>query len=249
MARKRMFDMQIVDTDLFLDMPQSTQNLYFHLGMRADDDGFISNPKKIIKMVGANVDDLNILIVKKFIIPFETGIIVIRHWKLNNYLRKDRYVETIYKNEKKLLTEDINGVYNFGIPNDNQMSTIGIHSIEENSIEENKKDTDTEKNQKIIKCYEENIGTMTPASAELILGYLDDFSVEIIIEAIKTASIQNVRKAKYIAGILNDWQRKGYKNILDIQDEKNKQKDLKINTNCTHNFENELSQYDDLYDN
>lgn len=118
-----MFDIETVDTDLFLDMPQSTQNLYFHLGMRADDDGFISNPKKIIKTIGANEDDLKILIAKKFIIPFETGIIVIRHWKLNNYLRKDRYVETIYREEKKQLTEDENGIYNLGIPNVNQRYT------------------------------------------------------------------------------------------------------------------------------
>ena len=68
MARKRMFDIEIVDTDLFLEMPQSTQNLYFHLGMRADDDGFVSNPKKIIRTIGANEDDLKILITKKFII-------------------------------------------------------------------------------------------------------------------------------------------------------------------------------------
>lgn len=123
MARKRMFDMEIVDTDLFLDMPQSSQNLYFHLGMRADDDGFVSNPKKIIKIIGANEDDLKLLIIKKFIIPFDSGLIVIRHWKLNNYLRKDRYTETIYKDEKRLLNEDENGVYELGIPNDNQRYT------------------------------------------------------------------------------------------------------------------------------
>ena len=128
MARKRMFDMQIVDTDIFLEMPQSTQNLYFHLGMRADDDGFVSNPKKIIKIIGANEDDLKILIVKKFIIPFETGVIVIRHWKLNNYLRKDRYIETIYKEEKRQLIEDENGIYNLGIPNDNQVDTVWIQN-------------------------------------------------------------------------------------------------------------------------
>ena len=127
MARKRMFDLEIVDTDLFLEMPQSTQNLYFHLGMRADDDGFVSNPKKIVKTIGANDDDLKILFSKQFIIPFESGVVVIRHWKLNNYLRKDRYVETIYKEEKKKLIEDENGVYNLncniGIPNDNQRYT------------------------------------------------------------------------------------------------------------------------------
>lgn len=139
MARKRMFDIEVVDTDLFLDMPQSTQNLYFHLGMRADDDGFVSNPKKIIKLIGANEDDLKILIAKSLIIPFESGIIVIRHWKLNNYLRKDRYIETIYKKEKNMLNEDENGVYSLGIPNDNQMLTNGQPSIEENSKEKKSK--------------------------------------------------------------------------------------------------------------
>ena len=137
MARKRMFDMEIVDTDLFLDMPQSSQNLYFHLGMRADDDGFVSNPKKIIKIIGASEDDLKLLFLKKFIIPFESGVCVITHWKLNNYLRKDRYTETIYKTEKRMLNEDENGVYSIGIPNGNQLSTTGIHSIEENSIDKN----------------------------------------------------------------------------------------------------------------
>lgn len=154
MARKRMFDMEIVDTDLFLDMPQSSQNLYFHLGMRADDDGFVSNPKKIVKIVGANEDDLKLLILKNFIIPFDNGIIVIRHWKLNNYLRKDRYTETIYKTEKRQLIEDENGVYNLGIPDDNQMLTNGIHSIEENSIEENSIDKNREEEKSCEKSHE-----------------------------------------------------------------------------------------------
>lgn len=137
MARKRMFDMEIIDTDLFLEMSASTQNLYFHLGMRADDDGFVSNPKKIQKIIGSNEDDLKVLIAKKFVIPFETGVIVIRHWKLNNYLRKDRYIPTIYTNEKAMLTEDENGVYDIGIPLVDQLSPNGLHSIEKNSIEKN----------------------------------------------------------------------------------------------------------------
>lgn len=124
LKNKRMFNMDIVDTDLFLDMPASSQNLYFHLGMRADDDGFISNPKKIIKTIGASDDDLKVLITKCFVIPFDSGVCVITHWKLNNYLRKDRYQETIYKEEKMLLSEDKNGVYSLGIPNDNQLATI-----------------------------------------------------------------------------------------------------------------------------
>ena len=124
MARKRMFDLEIVDTDLFLEMPVSSQNLYFHLGMRADDDGFVSNPKKIIRVVGASEDDLKILIAKNFIIQFETGLIVIRHWKINNYIRKDRYSETIYKEEKKQLIESENGTYNL-------MTPLGIPMVDQ----------------------------------------------------------------------------------------------------------------------
>ena len=133
MADKRMFSLKIVDSDLFLDMPLSSQCLYFHLSMRADDDGFVNNPKKIIKIIGANEDDLKILITKGFVIVFERGIIVITHWKINNYIRNDRRKETMYITEKQSLTQTENGAYikleNLGIPNDNQVSTICPHSI------------------------------------------------------------------------------------------------------------------------
>ena len=134
MANKRMFNLNLIDTDLFLEMPISSQNLYFHLGMRADDEGFVGNPKKIIRTIGANDDDLRVLITKKFVIPFETGVIVIRHWKLNNYLRNDRKQDTIYQYEKSLLVEN-NSVYELGIPNDNQMSTNCPPRIDKNSID------------------------------------------------------------------------------------------------------------------
>ena len=133
MADKRMFSLKIVDSDLFLDMPLSSQCLYFHLSMRADDDGFVNNPKKIIKIIGANEDDLKILIAKGFVIVFEQGIIVITHWKINNYIRSDRRKETMYVEEKQSLTQTENGAYikveNLGIPNDNQVSTTCPHSI------------------------------------------------------------------------------------------------------------------------
>jgi hypothetical protein len=111
MAKRRMFSLDIVDTDAFLEMPPTSQNLYFHLGMRADDDGFISNPNKIMKVVGAQTDDMKILLAKRFVIGFENGIIVIKHWKINNYIASDRYHETCYTDEKmKLITKD-NGAY------------------------------------------------------------------------------------------------------------------------------------------
>ena len=127
MAERRMFAKTIIDSDAFIDMPLSTQALYFHLSMRADDDGFINNPKKIQRMVGASDDDLKVLIMKRFIIPFESGIVVIKHWKIHNYIRNDRYKPTVYAEEKKLLETKGNGAYTevdtVGIPNGNQMDT------------------------------------------------------------------------------------------------------------------------------
>ncbi|MFT5872792.1 MAG: hypothetical protein ACI8WT_001729 [Clostridium sp.] len=110
MAQKRMFSLKIIDTDLFLDMPASSQLLYFQLSMRADDDGFVSSPQKIIKIVNCSNDDLKILIAKSFIIPFESGVCVIKHWKIHNYIQKDRYQETLYGREKSSLEEN-NGTY------------------------------------------------------------------------------------------------------------------------------------------
>lgn len=121
-AERRMFSKTIIDSDLFLDMPQSTQLLYFHLSMRADDDGFINNPKKIMRMVNCSEDDMKILIAKRFIIPFESGIVVIRHWKIHNYIRSDRYKPSTCE-EKNLVETDKNMVYQMttnGIPSDNQ---------------------------------------------------------------------------------------------------------------------------------
>ena len=138
MRNKRMFSLDVVDTDVFLDMPVTSQALYFHLGMRADDDGFVSSPKKIIKTSGCNIDDLQVLISKHFIIPFESGVIVITDWKTNNYLRPDRYNETRCVSEKKMLTIN-NGKYELttdctasGIPNVNQCVTQKRIETEEN---------------------------------------------------------------------------------------------------------------------
>jgi len=128
MAERRMFAKTIIDSDAFLDMPLSSQALYFHLSMRADDDGFINNPKKIQRMIGGSDDDLKLLIVKNFIIPFESGIVVIKHWKIHNYIQSDRYKPTVYSEEKKCLEIKKNRAYTLGIPNGNQMDTECIQS-------------------------------------------------------------------------------------------------------------------------
>lgn len=111
LAQKRMFTMKIVDSDAFLDMPATTQCLYFHLNMRADDDGFIGNPKRIMKITGASEDDLRLLIAKRFVLTFEDGVIVIKHWRMHNTLSRDRYAETSYTDEKKMLLLKDNGSY------------------------------------------------------------------------------------------------------------------------------------------
>lgn len=146
MAERRMFAKTIIDSDAFLDMPLSAQALYFHLSMRADDDGFINNPKKIQRMVGASDDDCKLLLMKRFLIAFESGVVVIKHWKIHNYIRNDRYKPTIYQEELRLLTEKDNKAYTdclpLGIPNDNQMDTqvrLGKDSIVKDSIEEESK--------------------------------------------------------------------------------------------------------------
>lgn len=116
MAERRMFAKTIIDSDAFIDMPLSAQALYLHLSMRADDDGFVNNPKRIQRMIGAADDDMKLLVAKSFLIPFENGIVVIKHWKVHNYIRSDRYTPTVYQEEKNLLTVEKSRVYTVGIP-------------------------------------------------------------------------------------------------------------------------------------
>jgi hypothetical protein len=111
MAERRMFAKSIVDSDMFLEMPQTSQNLYFHLSMRADDDGFINNPKAVMRTIGSKEDDMRLLIAKNYIIPFESGVVVIKHWRIHNYIRKDTYNETRCKTEKSALEIDENNAY------------------------------------------------------------------------------------------------------------------------------------------
>ena len=170
MARRRMFSLDIVDTDKFLDMPSSTQALYFHLGMRADDDGFISSPKRITKTVNCSEDDLKLLIAKRYLIPFESGVVVISDWKINNWIRSDRKQSTRYKYEKSLL--DINN-YAYVLttkkqPSVNQVSTechtqdsigkdsIGKDSIDKEPGEVSKKKAPEETIDSIINSYTDN---------------------------------------------------------------------------------------------
>lgn len=158
MAQKRMFDKIITNDDNFLEMPNSTQALYFHLSMNADDDGFVNNWKSIMKITGTKEDDLKILISKSYLIPFDSGILVIKHWRINNYLRGDRYRPTQFQKEFNMLENHENKAYQLK----SEWSTIGIPLVnpdkiridknrieknreEENSIEDTKMSLKTDK--------------------------------------------------------------------------------------------------------
>ena len=155
MAERRMFAKTIIDSDAFLDMPLTTQSLYFHLSMRADDDGFINNPKKIQRMIGASDDDLKLLLAKSFLIPFESGIVVIKHWRIHNYIQKDRYKETVYLEEKERLNIKDNKAYTLNsdytdtnrIQNGYSLETqvsLGKDSIDKVSLGDEKETAPTE---------------------------------------------------------------------------------------------------------
>ncbi len=153
MACRRMFSLDIVNTDSFLDMPASSQALYFHLGMRADDDGFVSSPKRVTAMIGANQDDLKLLIAKGFVIQFNSGIVVITHWKINNYLRPDRYRPTLHQSERAMLESNEHGYYllTVGIPVVDKMDTQD--SIGKNSKEKDSKGKNNTRAPKSAKTY------------------------------------------------------------------------------------------------
>lgn len=211
MAERRMFTKKIIDSDAFLDMPLSTQALYFHLNMRADDDGFVNNPKKIQRMIGASEDDLKVLIAKRFILCFENGVIVIKHWRMHNLLRKDRYNPTQYAEELDSLVIKDNGSYTekiVEIPSDNQLATnwqpddiqpdnqlatqdrLGKDSIGKVRIDYNE----------IKDFYNQNcpslpsVRTLSESRKKAIKARLNVYSIEDIYEAFKKAEASDFLK-------------------------------------------------------
>ena len=170
MAQKRMFAMTIVDSDAFLDMPLSAQALYFHLNMRADDDGFVGNPKKVMRTIGAADDDLKLLIAKRFLITFESGVIVIKHWRIHNTLSAGRYHETSYVSEKDMLKLKRNNAYTLNDGeeiDDEKLIEMGKRQVDEQktnkrrTLDEQKTNSEIDKNK--IREDKDNIYTpLTP---------------------------------------------------------------------------------------
>lgn len=211
MAERRMFAKTIIDSDAFLDMPLSTQALYFHLSMRADDDGFINNPKKVQRMVGCADDDLKVLIAKNFIIPFESGIVVIKHWKIHNYIQSDRYKPTMYQEEMKVLEVKKNRAYTLGIPDGSQLETKCIHDVSNSetqdrlgkdrigkvSLGKERIDYDGIKDAYNTTCPSlPAIKSLSDARKKAIKARMNQYSVEEICEAFEKAEASDFLKGK-----------------------------------------------------
>lgn len=217
MANRRMFSKKIIDTDLFLDMPSTTQMLYFHLCMRADDDGFVGNPKRIMRMTGTSDDDLKLLIAKQFIIPFETGICVIRHWRLHNYIQKDRYQETFHEYEKSLLAINVNGEYTAMdtkcIQNVSEMDTqVRLEKEKGDTYVKNSLDDDVESSsnpctgepnyQQIVDIYHDlcpslpRVRSISDKRKKSIKARLKDYDIPTLEETFKKAEASNFLTAR-----------------------------------------------------
>lgn len=201
MAQKRMFSLSVVDTDKFLQMPISARLLYYELGMRADDDGFVDDLHKILLFTGLKEDDVKILIAKQFIIPFESGVIVIRHWRLNNYLQNDRTKPTIYQEELQQLGIDKNNVYT--------LDTTCIHSIDKNSIDKNRIEQlgcGCDEAEEVCNLIERNFNrTISPLEYEKVKDWIETFSKEVVEQAIEQAVMNGKKTFNYINGILKNW--------------------------------------------
>ena len=215
MAERRMIAKTIIDSDLFLDMPMSTQCLYFHLNMRADDDGFINNPKKIQRMIGCNDDDIKLLIAKNFIIPFESGVVVIKHWKIHNYIRMDRYKETLYKEEKSQLVTDKSKEYVLGRPDDiplvDQRLTqdrLGKDRLGKDNIPTKEKCVTGYMNENLSfmsKLYQKNIGMANGIVGEWLIDISNQIDVDLFKKALEICTEKGKLNFGYLKGIIKNW--------------------------------------------
>lgn len=234
MANKRMFSIDVTETDAFLEIPLTAQALYFHLGMRGDDDGFVSNPRSIMRVAGCSESDLTMLAEAGYIISFRSGVIVISDWKVNNNLRNDRYKPTTFQDERSMLYETANKRYilsngnqvdTTGIPSDNQMTTqpnVTQRNQAQRSSSGNGTTTAADSRTdsdlaEIVQHFQEVIGTFPRSALDKLQRWRGIYSVEIIRAAIDEAAENNVRKWRYVDGVLKGWQADGVRTLGDVE--------------------------------
>lgn len=236
MAVKRMFSIDVTETDSFLEMPLTAQALYFHLGMRGDDDGFVSNPRSIMRVTGCSEGDLAMLAEAGYIISFRSGVIVISDWKVNNNLRNDRYKPTTFQSERSMLSETANKRYILnstptgnqldtnGIPSDNQM-TPQPNVTQRNQTQRSSSGNDTAAAAdsrtdsglaEIMQHFERVIGIFPRSALDKLQRWREVYPAEIIRAAIDEAAENNVRKWRYVDGVLKGWQADGVRTLGDV---------------------------------
>ncbi len=236
-----MFSVDVTETDAFLEMPLTAQALYFHLGMRGDDDGFVSNPRSIVRVSGCSESDLATLAQSGYIITFRSGVIVISDWKVNNYLRGDRYKTTVFQNELSMLEETANKRYvlahgakrsTVGIPNDNQVATQ--YRVEKSRVAVVDKTTAAAAGSridpdlaKIVQQYEQTIGQFPRSALDKLQGYRSSIPTEVICKAFDEAAESGHRSWKYVNGILKSWQADGVRTLGDVETRRDARKKAK----------------------
>lgn len=230
MADKRMMSKSVIDTDVFLDMPTSTQCLYFQLLLRADDDGFLKNAKTIMRTVGASQDDMKLLIAKQYLILFDSGTIVIKHWRIHNYIKKDRYKPTDCE-ETRLIDVNDKGEYILLEPTCIQNGTSGKVRLEielgksKGSVNKKiKKESALSadvKRQKLFASYQEKIKPISGSvEGDRLSSLLDDYGLDLCLKAIDRAVLRKRRSLRYISGILRSWQKDGYDEPKEENDDR-----------------------------
>lgn len=242
MANKRMFSIDVTETDSFLEMPLTAQALYFHLGMRGDDDGFVSNPRSIMRVAGCSEGDLAILAEAGYIISFRSGVIVISDWKVNNNLRNDRYKPTTFQSERSMLSETANKRYILNsTPTGSQMDTIGIPSdnqvtpqpnvTQRNPTQRNPTQRSSNSNDtaaaadprtdpglaEIVQHFQDVIGIFPRSALNKLQRWREVYPAEIIHAAVDEAAENNVRKWRYVDGVLKGWQADGVRTLGDVE--------------------------------
>ena len=196
MAERRMFAKTIIDSDAFLEMPISARLLYYDLSMRADDDGFVNSPKKIMKFIGATNDDMNILIARKFVLAFDNGIVVIKHWRIHNYIRKDTYNETPYLEQKAMLELDEKKAY--------RLKNSESQLLVDETRTQVRLGKDSIDYREIYEFYENQIGILNPVDYEKLDKLIDKYGEDKVKDAINTASDNNGKSINYIKSILTN---------------------------------------------
>lgn len=231
MAQRRMFSRKITDTDKFIEMPATTQNLYFHLNMNADDEGFVDRVSIIQRMIGASGDDLKLLIAKGFIIPFESGVVVIRHWRIHNYIQADRFQATIYQNEKsqieyddtktaniKPLEQCIQDVYKVDTQVRLGKDRLDKERLELDKVNNHNNTVPVENKKSLSKVFKDSEIKMNERHLQMIYEYiaLDHFTVPMIQYAVERTEDAGSTSFNYLNKILKSWKDKGYTTLEEV---------------------------------